>query len=99
MEEVGMEAVGMDLEQLGMRVTEEERDRIIEGMFGRTFDGTVDFADFDDSEIINAAKREVAKEEILAYAIRRIKEEFHLLDDGEALLRWDDYKLKHGLTE
>lgn len=88
----------MGLEELGIQVSEEERDSVIESMLGRKFDGTVDFGDFDDSEIINAAKREAAKEEILAYTIGRIKEEFQIADDGEALLKWEEYKQKHNLN-
>lgn len=87
----------MGLEGLVIRVSEEERENVIESMLGKKFDGTVDFDDFDDSEIINAVKREAAKEEILAYTIGRIKEEFHLADDGEALLKWEEYKQKHNL--
>ncbi len=87
----------MILEGLGIRVSEEERENIIESMLGKKFDGTVDFDDFDDSEIINAAKREAAREEILAYIISQIKKEFQLMDDGEALLKWEEYKCRHNL--
>lgn len=87
----------MVIDGIMMQVSEEERNSIIENMLGKRFDGNVDFGDFDESEIINASKREAAKEEIIAYMTRQIMEEFHLSDDGEALLKWDEYKTKHNL--
>lgn len=87
----------MGLEGLKLEISEEERDRILENMLGKKFDGNVDFGEFNESEIINATKRENAKEEILAYVINRIKEEYRLGDDGEALLKWEEYKMRHNL--
>ncbi len=87
----------MGLEGLKLQVSNEERDSIIENMLGKKFDGNVDFADFNESEIINATKRENAKNEIVDYIVGRIKEEYQLWDDGEALLKWDEYKQKHNL--
>jgi hypothetical protein len=87
----------MILHGMGMKVSEEERNDVIERMFGKRFDGSVDFDDFDESEMIIASKREEAKEEILRYMVCRIKEEYGLSDDGEALLKWDEYKLKYNL--
>lgn len=87
----------MVIGSLTVPVSEEERNDIIENMLGKRFDGNIDYGDFDECGLINASKREAAKEEILSYMIQKIKEEYLLADDGEALLKWDEYKTKHNL--
>ncbi len=90
----------MNLESMKADISEKERKQIIQQMTGQNFDGTVDYASFDivaGNDIFDLNKREQAKEEILEYMLGQIKEEYKLSDNGEALLKWDEYKTKHGI--
>lgn len=90
----------MNLEDMKADISEKERKQIIQQMTGQTFDGTVDYTSFNlmtGNDIFNLNKREQAKEEILEYMLAQIKEEYKLSDNGEALLKWDEYKAKHGI--
>lgn len=90
----------MNLESMKADISEKERKQIIQQMTGQKFDGTVDYASFSfmtGNDIFNLNKREQAKEEILEYMLGQIKKEYNLSDNGEALLKWDEYKAKHGI--
>ena len=87
----------MKIEIMKANISEKERKEIMSQMTGQKLDGTVDYPDFNrmaDNEIFKLNKREQAKEEILEYILGRIKAEFKLTDDGEALLKWDEYKAR-----
>lgn len=91
----------MSIESMTANISDEERQKMIEQMTGQKLDGKVDYVSFEmltSNEVFNLKKREQAKEEILAYMLEQIKAEFHISDNGEALLKWDEYKAKHEIT-
>lgn len=92
----------MGIESMKADISEKERKQIIQQMTGQKFDGTVDYMSFNimlGNDIFQLNKREQAREEILQYMINQIKKEFNISDNGEALLRWDEYKARHGIKE
>lgn len=80
--------------------TEEERNEIYKSL-GYNFDSDGVEAEEHESEanteLIKMIHRDVARKEMIAYLISEIQKEFNVEDDNEALLKWDDYKIKHGI--
>ncbi len=92
----------MNIESMKANISEAERKQMIQQMTGQTLDGTIDYMSFNiimSNDILALNRREQAKEEMLQYMLNQIKEEFDIVDNGEALLKWDEYKAKHGIQE
>ena len=78
-------------------ISEEEKIEMLRNMTGQRLDGTVDYSAVSNTALMEAAKRERVKQEMLAYMMQCVKEEYGLTDSGEILLKWEDYKAKHNI--
>ncbi len=78
-------------------ISEEEKINMLRNMTGRKLDGTVDYSAVSNTALMEMAKRERAKQEMLAYMMQCVSEEYGLTDTGKILLKWEEYKAKHNL--
>lgn len=88
----------MSIESMKADISEIQRKQMIQQMTGQKLDGTIDYISFNimaNNDIFKLNKREQAKEEIMEYMLSQIKKEFGVSDDGEALLKWGEYKARH----
>ncbi len=76
-------------------LSEEEKLNMLRNMTGQKLDGTVDYTAASNTALMEVAKRERAKQEMLAYMMQCIREEYNLTDTGQILLKWEEYKEKH----
>ena len=73
-------------------LSEEEKEKIYSDLLG-------DQEDFEsDGDFESICKSDIAVKEIIQYMTSVIKKEFDVGDNTEALLLWDDYKSKYGIT-
>ena len=78
-------------------ISEEEKMNMLRSMTGQKLDGTVNYSAVSNTALMEVAKRERAKQEMLAYMMQCVGEEYGLTDSGEILLKWEDYKEKHSI--
>lgn len=78
-------------------ISEEEKMKMLRNMTGKKLDGTVDYESVNNTALMDCAKRERAKQEMLEYMVQCLKKEYKLDDPGELLLMWEDYKEKHNI--
>lgn len=79
-------------------MTAEQRLQMYFEMTGQRFDGTVNYSSVDDNALMQSARRERAREEMVAYLIQCLQEEYGIEDSSEALLKWEDFKERHNIT-
>ncbi|MGN1313673.1 MAG: hypothetical protein ACI4VG_01510 [Lachnospiraceae bacterium] len=79
-------------------LSDEEKKKMLRNMTGKKLDGTVDYSAVNETALMDAAKRDRAKQEMLTYMIQCLKEEYGISDRSELLLMWEDYKEKHNIV-
>lgn len=83
---------------LTANISEEEKMKLLRNMTGKKLDGNVDYSSVNETALMDCAKRDRAKQEILSYMLQCLKEEYKIDDPGDLLLMWEDYKEKHGIV-
>ncbi|MBQ9991538.1 MAG: hypothetical protein IJP31_11475 [Lachnospiraceae bacterium] len=79
-------------------LSEEEKMKMLRNMTGKKLDGNVDYDSVNETALMDCAKRDRAKQEILVYMLQCMKEEYKIDDPGDLLLLWEDYKAKHNIV-
>lgn len=79
-------------------ISEEEKMKMLRSMTGKKLDGTVDYSAVNETALMDCAKRERAKQEMLVYMLQCLKEDYGVDDPDELLLKWEDYKEEHHIV-
>lgn len=84
--------------ELTANISEEEKMKLLRNMTGKKLDGSVDYGSINETALMDSAKRERAKKEMLVYMLECLREAYGLEDPGELLLKWEDYKEQHNIV-
>ncbi|MCI6811341.1 MAG: hypothetical protein PUI41_05870 [Lachnospiraceae bacterium] len=79
-------------------ISEEEKMKMLRNMTGKKLDGTVDYSSVNETALMDCAKRERAKQEMLIYMMQCLREDYGVQDPDELLLKWEDFKGKHNIV-
>ena len=88
----------MNLMGMNIITNEDERSRIMEEFCGEEAKEKIDYALFDNSEITYLISKELAEKEMVQFILECIKKEFDIKENSKAFIKWNEYKLKHGIN-
>lgn len=86
------------LEYFTPSISDSERQKEIEELTGDKLDGKIDYDAVDYTEWTQTLKREQARNEVVKYVTKLIMKEYNIDNEADALLKWDEYKIKHSIN-